>query len=472
MNIFRRLKSEPRNSLINTVKRIHFVGILGVSMSGIAEVMCNQGYIVSGSDIKSGPVANRLSKLGIKVSIGHHDKNIDNAQLLVVSSAISEQNPEYTAAQQRKIPIVPRAHIIAEMMRDSYGIAVAGTHGKTTTTSLLTHIFITAGLQPSYIIGGRFMNSDTNAKLGKGEYLLAEADESDGSFLQLLPCVSIITNIDDDHLETYNNDMQCLRESFKQFVAKLPFYGVAVVCSDDDNLAKIIPELSRRVITYGSAETCDTQLLEYTQSNDKSNILIKIADKTEALQVCLVGRHNVLNSLAVISVAKLIGIDWEIIKKGLQSFPGVKRRFQIHKAVNIKKETVEIIEDYAHHPKEIEATLHAARAYFKDKHLVLVFQPHRYSRTKKLFSEFVRVLRMADQVILTAVYSAGEKHDPDFSAKKLAEAINATYCHDLEMVVDETSNIQKENSAILFFGAGDVNRCIPLLQERCKHNAI
>ena len=466
MSILQTFLSNPKNSLIKGVNKIHFVGILGVGMSGIAEVMHNQGYHVSGSDIKENTEAKRLRKMGIKVYIGHHKDNIVHAQLLVISSAIAKDNIECTSAKSKGISIVPRAHIVAEMMRWSYGIAVAGSHGKTTTASLLANLFKQSGLNPSYIIGGRFLNTDSNARLGMGEYLIAEADESDNSFQQLLPCVTILTNIDNDHLETFDNSIDSLKQKFVEFVSRLPFYGVVVVCSEDRHLKELVPQFKRRIITYGSSQTDYVQLLEYKQIKEISRVKININKNEYSFDLALPGRHNVMNALAVIAMSSLIDIKWKDILLSMKTFPGIKRRFNVHKPIVMNGFSVQILEDYAHHPTEIEATLSAAHDYFGDKKLIMIFQPHRYSRTKQLFEQFVLALKTPDHTIVTKIYSAGEREDETVSGMTLAEKSGSLYCEKIEDLDSTIKSLDLNDAVLLFLGAGDINQSITLLREQ------
>ena len=393
------------------IRVIHFVGIGGAGMCGIAEVLLNQGYRITGSDLKDSPVTQRLRTLGAEVFIGHQEDNISEADVLVVSTAIDESNPEVSAALTRRVPIVRRAEMLAELMRFRHGIAVAGTHGKTTTTSLVTSVLAEAKLDPTFVIGGKLNSAGANARLGLSRYLVAEADESDASFLHLQPMVSIVTNIDADHMSTYGGDFEKLKNTFIEFLHNLPFYGLAVVCIDDDNVRSILPGLSRQVTTYGFSEDADYRATDLQQDGIFTSFNVHRSGKDAPLSIRMrmPGKHNVLNALAAIAVAEDEGVDEQSIVRALEKFEGVGRRFQINGTVPLGNGDVMLVDDYGHHPRELEVTLDAIRKGFPERRLVMVFQPHRYSRTRDLYEDFVRVLSDADVLLLMEVYPAGEK---------------------------------------------------------------
>ncbi|MDI9348214.1 MAG: UDP-N-acetylmuramate--L-alanine ligase [Methylacidiphilales bacterium] len=470
--------SITRQTILTTlpmVKKIHFIGILGAGMSGLAEVMSNNGYQVTGSDIKDSADAKRLRELGIVVHIGHNFEHVIDTQVVVVSSAISQDNEELRFAQNHSIPIVPRAHILGELMRNTNSIAVAGSHGKTTTTSLIAHVFTQAGLEPSYVIGGRFMNSHANAKIGSGDYLIAEADESDCSFLHLLPFIAVITNIDNDHLSHYDFSMEKLKDAFVAFVHKLPFYGVAVICADDIHLLDLQKRFQRRVVSYGTHELAHVRLLTINSLDMQSKFTVSVFGQEHTFNLQLPGKHNISNALATIAVATMVGIPLESISNSLATFPGLRRRFQTHPPCKVLNGMVDILEDYAHHPKEIIATLDAAKSAFKNRRLVLVFQPHRFSRTKQLFNDFSIALRNADVLVITETYSASEPYDEAGSGKALFHVIQQSmqdkvhWCPTADDICDFIYTQSKSGDYILIFGAGDINKIIPTLQAKHAH---
>jgi UDP-N-acetylmuramate--alanine ligase len=397
------------------VKRIHFVGIGGSGMSGIAEVLLNLGYEVSGSDLGSNAATERLAGLGARVAMGHDAANVAAADAVVVSTAVRPDNPEVLAARNRRVPVVPRAMMLAELMRLKQGIAVAGTHGKTTTTSLVASVLAEAGLDPTFVIGGRLNASASNARLGAGEFIVVEADESDASFLHLQPVVAVVTNIDADHMETYQHDFARLKQAFIGFLQNLPFYGSAVLCVDDANVREIMPLISKPVITYGTREDAMVRAVDIVSGERMRFRCIREGMAPMDVQLNLPGRHNVLNALAAIAVADELGIDSAAICKALADFRGVGRRFQRYGEVPLLKKDGKtarghftLVDDYGHHPAEMRATLEAARGAFPGRRIVLAFQPHRYTRTRDLFEDFVQVLSGADAVLLGEVYPAGE----------------------------------------------------------------
>ena len=393
------------------VKQLHFIGIGGSGMSGIAEVLINLGYAVSGSDIAESAAVKRLKSLGAKILIGHAAGNIAGADVIVTSSAVKADNPEVVAAKVARVPVVPRAMMLAELMRFKQGIAIAGTHGKTTTTSLISHVLGEAGLDPTVVIGGRLNSIGTNARLGKGEYLVAEADESDASFLYLQPIMAVVTNIDQDHMETYAHDFDKLKSAFVAFLEHLPFYGLAVVCADDVNIREILPRITKPIITYGMSEDVELRAVNVHAVNGRMTFTaVNRRDKKVLdVELNLAGMHNVLNALSAIAIAREIGIEDAHIARALASFSGVGRRFQRYGEIAISSGgSFTLIDDYGHHPVEMDAVLKAARGAFPGKRILLAFQPHRYTRTRDLFEDFVKVLSTADELVLADVYPAGE----------------------------------------------------------------
>lgn len=394
------------------IKHVHFVGIGGVGMAGIAEVLLRQGYTVSGSDLSENALTQWLRVMGATIYRGHEASNIQYADVIVRSSAVDLTNPEIAAAQAARIPIVPRAEMLGELMRFRYGIAVAGTHGKTTTTSLATSILAEAGLDPTFVIGGKLNSVGSNARLGRGHYLVAEADESDASFLYLKPMISIVTNIDEDHMSTYGHDFDKLKQTFIDFLNRLPFYGLAVLCIDDPVVKSIVPHLPRPVLTYGMSPEADYRTESYARSGMQNHFKVHRPKGKPPLSVTLnlPGRHNVLNALAAIAVASELNVQDDAIVQALKSFAGIGRRFQIYGEFTLDKgATVTLVDDYGHHPREIAATLQAARESWPDRRLVMVYQPHRYTRTRDLFADFASVLSEPDKLLLLDVYSAGEE---------------------------------------------------------------
>lgn len=450
-------------SHMGRIRRIHFVGIGGAGMGGIAEVLLNEGYAVSGSDLTSNSVTKRLEQFGAKIIQKHHSDNIKNADVIVRSSAIPDDNPELVAARQARIPIVPRALMLAELMRFRYGIAIAGTHGKTTTTSLVTSILAEAGLDPTFVIGGRLNSTGSNAKLGSGKYLVAEADESDASFLYLKPIMSAVTNIDADHMSTYNGDFSNLKQTFVEFLHHLPFYGLAVLCLDDPVVRDIIPQVSRPILTYGFSEEADIRALEFDQQGVKTHFKVLRRDKPSLeILLNLAGQHNVLNSLAAIAIATEIDIPDAAIKKALSTFSGVGRRFQMYGEFNLSQGRVFLVDDYGHHPREIKATLQAIRKAWPNRRLVMAYQPHRYTRTRDLFDDFAQVLSEVDVLVLLDVYSAGESIIPGADGRSLCRNIRqrgkvdpifVEHPQDLPIALQ---NVLQDQDIVLTQGAGNI----------------
>jgi UDP-N-acetylmuramate--alanine ligase len=446
------------------MRRIHFVGIGGVGMSGIAEVMLNLGYQVSGSDMKESAVTAGLAAQGAEIVIGHRAESVREADAVVVSSAVNESNPEVAAARERRIPVVPRAEMLAELMRFRFGIAVAGTHGKTTTTSLTASLLAEGGLDPTFVIGGRLNSAGSNARLGAGEFLVAEADESDASFLYLQPMMSVVTNIDADHMSTYGGDFNRLRETFIEFLHHLPFYGRAVLCIDDDEVRDLLPQVTCPVTTYGTREEADLRAFDIEQEGTRTHFSVQLAEGEQPLRLTLnmPGRHNVLNALAAIQVAHELGVDNDAIARGLEGFQGIGRRFQVTAECRTAQGNVMLVDDYGHHPKEVGATIRAVREGWPERRLVLVFQPHRYSRTQEQFEDFVQVLSEADLLVLTEVYAAGEEPIPGADGRALSAAVRARG-QVTPVFVDPVADLPKvlpgllqDGDIVLTLGAGDI----------------
>lgn len=406
------------------IKHIHFVGIGGAGMCGIAEVLKNQGYKVSGSDIKASKTTAQLEENGIKVFIGHAVENIKGANVLVVSTAIDTENLEIKTAIETRIPVVRRAEMLGELMRYRHGIAVAGTHGKTTTTSLVTCMLAEENMDPTYVIGGLLNRTGVNAALGASRYIVAEADESDASFLYLEPMAAIVTNIDADHMDTYGGSFDVLKDTFVKFLQKMPFYGLAVVCGDDANIREIMPRIGRPVLTYGFNEDNDIRAVDVEQIGMQSHFtVLRKGREPLKLTINLPGLHNILNALAAIGIATDEGVSDAAIARALEGFSGVGRRFQVQGQYALGDGDVKLVDDYGHHPKEVEATIKAARASHPDRRLVMLFQPHRYSRTRDCFDDFVDVLSQVDQLLLLEVYSAGEKPIVGADSRSLARSL-------------------------------------------------
>ncbi|UTW02412.1 UDP-N-acetylmuramate--L-alanine ligase [Amphritea atlantica] len=446
------------------IRRIHFVGIGGVGMCGIAEVLLNQGYQISGSDIKTSVTTDRLQKMGAEIFIGHLAENITAANVVVTSTAVRDDNPEVSAARERRIPIVRRAEMLAELMRYRHGIAVAGTHGKTTTTSLLASVMAEAKLDPTFVIGGRLNSAGTNAKLGGSRYLVAEADESDASFLHLQPMVAIVTNIDADHMDTYGGDFGKLKQTFVDFLHNLPFYGLAVLCTDDPVVREIISEVGRPIVTYGINDEADYRAENIVQNGLKTSFTVTRPDGRSDLQVTLnmPGRHNVLNALATIAVASDEGIDDQSICAALQKFEGVGRRFQVLGEIPVDGGTAMLVDDYGHHPREVQATIRAVKEGWPDKRLVMINQPHRYTRTRDLYEDFVQVLSEADVLLLMEVYAAGEEPIAGADSRSLCRSIrqrgsvDPVFVESVAAVPGLLQNLLQPGDILLTQGAGNI----------------
>jgi UDP-N-acetylmuramate--alanine ligase len=452
------------------VKRIHFVGIGGSGMSGIAEVLANQGYEVSGSDLGASATTQRLAAQGIRVAIGHAAENVADADAVVVSTAVKEDNPEVRMARERRVPVVPRAQMLAELMRIKQGIAIAGTHGKTTTTSLVASCLAEGGLDPTFVIGGRLNSAGANAKLGGGEFLVAEADESDASFLFLSPVVSVVTNIDADHMETYGHDFGRLKQAFVDFLHRLPFYGVAVVCADDPNVREIIPRVSKQIVTYGIDSVGNMQANFRAEdivadAGTMRFTCVRTNGSVSRLPIVLnlPGRHNVLNALAAIAVATEVGVGDTAIIKALADFRGVGRRFQRYGEVACPGGgSFTLVDDYGHHPVEMAATIAAARGAFPGRRLVLAFQPHRYTRTRDCFEDFVKVLAGVDALLLGEVYAAGEAPIIAADGRSLVRAlrvagrIEPVFVEEIAAMPEAILAAVKDGDVVVTMGAGSI----------------
>ncbi len=447
------------------IRNIHFVGIGGAGMAGIAEVLLNLGYDVGGTDLKLTSVTERLRALGARVAEGHTAENLGDADVVVVSSAVAADNPEVLAAHARRIPVIRRAEMLAELMRFRYGIAIAGTHGKTTTTSLIASVLAEAKVDPTFVIGGRLASANANAKLGLGRYLVAEADESDASFLHLQPMIAVVTNIDADHLGSYENDLGRLKQGFVEFLHNLPFYGLAVMCSDDANTRELIPSLGRRVVSYGFGERADIRASAVERAGLKTRFKAewkKEERKPLFVELNLPGVHNVLNSLAAIAVAAELEIDDAPLKKALAEFSGVDRRLQVQGTVTTAAGRVTFVDDYGHHPTELAATIAAARDAWPGRRLVVCFQPHRYTRTLALIDDFAQVLSTVDALILTNVYSAGETPLAGADGKSLARAVRVRgvvepiFIEDLGELPSVLGQVLKADDVVLTLGAGSI----------------
>lgn len=448
------------------VKHVHFVGIGGVGMSGIAEVLLNLGYEVSGSDLGDNVATRRLKSLGAQVYQGHATENLARADVVVISTAVQASNPEVAAARERNIPVVPRAMMLAELMRFKQGIAVAGTHGKTTTTSLIASILGEAGMDPTFVIGGKLEAAGANARLGQGEFIVAEADESDASFLYLMPVMAVVTNIDADHMETYGHDFGRLKQAFVDFIQRLPFYGMAVLCADDANVREIMPRVTKPVTTYGLEEGAQVRGTDISHSGGRMDFKVQRAGQPElAVTLNLPGQHNVLNALAAIAVAMEVGAPDVAIVKGLAEFRGVGRRFQRYGEVALPDGgSFTLIDDYGHHPVEMAATLAAARGAFPGRRLMLAFQPHRYTRTRDLFEDFVKVLSTVDALLLTEVYPAGEAPIVAADGRALARAIRVAgkvepiFVETVAELPHEILTAAREGDVVLTMGAGSIGQ--------------
>ena len=463
--------------MIKKMRRIHcvhFVGIGGSGMSGIAEVMLSLGYKVQGSDLKANKQTRRLEEQGATVFIGHAAENIEHADAVVVSSAVDETNPEVAAARERLMPVVPRAEMLAELMRFRYSIAVAGTHGKTTTTSLVASVLAEGGLDPTFVIGGRLKSADANARLGEGDYLVAEADESDASFVHLKPMLAIVTNIDADHMATYDGDIEKLRSGFVEFLHNLPFYGLAIACKDDPGVNEILGSIGRSVLTYGTDPDADIRAdnIEFCAGHTHFDVVRPGEREPLRVELHLPGMHNVRNALATIAVADELQISDEAVVKALSDFEGIDRRFTNLGEVETVAGKVMLVDDYGHHPTEIAATLAAARAGWPDKRVVLVFQPHRYTRTRDLMDDFASVLSEADLAIVLEVYAAGEDPIPGADGRAIARAtrtrgsIEPVFVESLDDLQPVLESVLADGDLVLLMGAGDIGAYAASLPDR------
>ena len=467
------------NKLMGRIRHIHMVGIGGSGMGGIAEVLLNLGYTVSGSDLKENPVTRHLQEEGAAIHFGHAEEHIAGCDVVVISSAVKESNPEVQAARAQRIPVVPRAEMLAELMRFRHGIAVAGTHGKTTTTSLIASLMAEEGLDPTFVIGGRLNSAGTNARLGAGHFLVAEADESDASFLHLQPMSAVVTNIDADHMATYDGDFARLRQTFVEFLHNLPFYGLAVMCLDDPEVRNLLPSVTRRVVTYGFSAEADIRAHDVEQDGLRTRFRVSRVDKPNWLEVTLnmPGLHNVLNSLAAIAVVHDLGVSDRAIVAALDKFQGIGRRFQLGGEVRTANGSVLMVDDYGHHPRELAATLQAARAAWPERRLVVVFQPHRYSRTRDLFEDFTEVLSEADALLVLEVYAAGEEAVPGADSRTLCRAIRArgkvdpVFVGDPADLAETLGGVLQDGDVLLTMGAGDIGGIAQRLPKQLEERA-
>ena len=466
------------------IHSVHFVGIGGSGMSGIAEVMLSLGYAVQGSDLKRNKQTQRLESQGATVFIGHAANNIRDADAVVVSSAVDETNPEVAAAREALMPVVSRAEMLAELMRFRYSIAVAGTHGKTTTTSLVATVLAEGGLDPTFVIGGRLKSADANARLGEGEYLVAEADESDASFVHLKPMVAVVTNIDADHMSTYDGDIEKLKASFIEFLHNLPFYGLAVVCTDDPGVNEVLGDIGRSVTTYGTNEEADIRAvnIEFNENTTEfdvvrsSKVEKNLGDTQSVLQFMhvklrLPGMHNVRNSLAAIAVADELQIGDAAVMTALEKFEGIDRRFQSLGEIQTSAGKILLVDDYGHHPTEVAATLAAAKSGYPERRVVLVFQPHRYTRTRDLMDDFASVLSEADALVLLDVYAAGEEPIPGADGRSMARAVRTrgavepVFVENLDDLAGVLGGVLNDGDLVLTMGAGDIGAYAQSLPE-------
>ncbi|PCI18798.1 MAG: UDP-N-acetylmuramate--L-alanine ligase [Piscirickettsiaceae bacterium] len=454
------------------LKKVHFVGIGGAGMSGIAEVLINLGYEVSGSDIRDSKMTTHLSQLGADIKIGHAEENIRGCDVVVTSTAVDASNVEVVTALEQKIPVIPRAEMLAELMRFRFGIAVAGTHGKTTTTSLLAMLMTEGELDPTFVIGGLLNSAGSNAKLGESHYLVAEADESDASFLHLQPMIAVVTNIDQDHMETYGGDFQQVKDAFKSFLHQLPFYGLAVLCIDDENIREIASLIGRPILSYGIENEADFQAFDIQQEGFYTHFKLKRPNNNAPLSITLnmPGKHNVLNALAAIAVASELGVSDSAIKQGLEHFKGVGRRFQVNGELELQSGSALLVDDYGHHPREVKATLDAVREGWPERRIVLVFQPHRYSRTRDLFEDFVQVLNETDVLVLLDVFAAGEKPIVGSDGPALSQAIRQRgklvpiFVKDIKQLAETMVGVVTGGDIILTMGAGNIGAASAILK--------
>jgi len=458
------------------VKRIHFVGIGGAGMSGIAEVLINLGYEVTGSDISENAVTKRLTDMGATVFRGHAKDNVLGAGVVVISSAVKQDNPEVVVAHEQRIPVIPRAEMLAELMRFRYGIAIAGTHGKTTTTSLIASVLAEGGFDPTFVIGGKLNSAGTNARLGSGHYLVAEADESDASFMHLQPMISVVTNIDADHMETYGGDFGVLKQTFIEFLHHLPFYGLAVLCIDDPVVREIADKVTCPVLTYGCSEDADVRVIEINSEGFKTHFKVRLPGREKNLELTLnmPGHHNVLNALAAIAVAHEIGVSDDALIKAFNQFMGVGRRFQHYDDIQVPAGTVMHVDDYGHHPREVAAVIQAIRSGWPQRRLVLAFQPHRYTRTRDLFEDFSIVLSEVDKLFLLEVYPAGEAPIAGADGRALTRAIrnrgkvDPVFVENIDQLSEALHDALQDGDILLTCGAGNVGAIAAQLKSQLE----
>jgi UDP-N-acetylmuramate--alanine ligase len=462
-----------KENMKDRIRHIHFVGIGGTGMCGIAEVLHNEGYHISGSDLADNAATRHLQAIGVHICSDHSAENITGADVVVTSTAVKKDNPEVMAALAQKIPVIPRAMMLAEVMRFGRGIAIAGTHGKTTTTSLTASVLAAAGLDPTFVIGGRLTAAGTNAKLGKGEYIVAEADESDASFLYLTPLFTVVTNIDTDHMDTYDHDVEKLHQAFVDFVHRMPFYGKAFLCIDSEHVRQILPQIQKPFVTYGLDDSADLYATNIVACGAQMHFDVHTRKKgieQFSVTVNMPGQHNVLNALAVIGVALEVGVSVPAIQLGLESFAGVGRRFQQYGEISLPEGgKALLIDDYGHHPVEMSATIAAARGAYPERRLVVAFQPHRYTRTRDLFEDFVQVLSKADGVVLTEVYAAGEDPIVAADSRALMRAIRVLgkvepiYVANVDEMAPTLLNVLQDGDVLLNMGAGSINKVPAML---------
>jgi UDP-N-acetylmuramate--alanine ligase len=455
--------------MYGNIEKIHFVGIGGIGMSGIAEVLLNLGYKVSGSDLRESDTTERLRSLGGQIFIGHAAENLTNVDVVVTSTAVQSDNPEVIEAKRHMVPVIPRAEMLAELMRMKYGIAIAGTHGKTTTTSMVATVLTHAGIDPTIVIGGKLNTLGSNAKLGQGQFLVAEADESDGSFLTLSPTIAVVTNIDADHLDFYTGGIEEIKDTFVSFINKVPFYGLAILCLEDRNITEIIPRIKKRFMTYGLSSQSDLRATHVRLDGFQTSFTAHYKGyRLGDVSFNMPGAHNVLNALACTAVALELDVPFDKIQEGFAQFGGVGRRF----SVKGDKNGIMVVDDYGHHPAEIRATLSAARNGWPERRLVVAFQPHRYSRTKELFNEFVTCFYDADVLVLTDIYAASEQPIPGVTAERLADEIqrhgqrDVTYIADRNDLPDHLAGVVKEGDIVITLGAGNVWQAGEALVDR------
>ena len=468
----------PRSNdnFMRRIRKVHFVGIGGAGMSGIADVMNTLGYHVSGSDMANNAVTQGLKKAGVEVFQGHAADHVADVDVVVTSTAIAEDNVEVVAARAQRIPIVPRAEMLAELMRFSQGIAVAGTHGKTTTTSLIASVLAEGGLDPTYVIGGRLNSSAKHARLGSGRYLVAEADESDASFLYLQPMIAVVTNIDADHLPTYDGDFAKLKQAFVEFLHHLPFYGLAVVCVDDREVRELLSQITRPVLRYGIEQDADVCASNIRSEGLQSHfdVMLPDSDAPIAITLNMPGRHNILNALAAITIAHELGVNKQAIQTALQNFQGVGRRMHLYGEINTPKGSITLVDDYGHHPTEVAATLNAVREGWPDKRLVVAFQPHRYTRTRDLFEDFTSVLAETDVLLVTEIYAAGEDVIAGADGRSLCAAVrargkvNPVFVEDVEKLHESLQAVIEQGDIVLTLGAGSIGRVASQLASQLQ----